>query len=59
MLPHAQMYFRKGNCGGKLATATFGGMLRVSNPDHLAALRENGVGTGKVFGCDLLLERRQ
>ena len=57
--PHAQMYFRKGNCGDKLATATVEGMLRVSNPDRLTILLENGVGSAKAFGCGLLLARRK
>ena len=59
MAPHAPKYFRKGNCGGKLASATFGGMLRVSNPDRLAALLEHDVGSAKAFGSGLLLARRK
>ncbi len=58
VLPHAPLYFRKGNRGGKLVTATFEGELRVSNPDHLASLLENGIGPAKAFGCGLLLVRR-
>ena len=57
-LPHAPIYFRKGNRGGKLATVTFEGVLRVSDPIRLAELLENGVGPAKGFGCGLLLLRR-
>ena len=57
-LPHAPIYFRKGNRGGKLATVTFEGALRVSNPMQLTELIENGVGPAKGFGCGLLLVRR-
>jgi CRISPR system Cascade subunit CasE len=58
VLPHAPMYFRKGNRGGKLATATFDGVLRVSDSTRLTELLENGVGPAKGFGCGLLLVRR-
>lgn len=58
VLPHAPLYFRKGNRGGKLVTATFEGELRVSNPDRLTTLLENGIGPAKAFGCGLLLVRR-
>lgn len=58
VLPHAPLYFRKGSRGGKLVTATFEGELRVSDPDRLAALLENGIGPAKAFGCGLLLVRR-
>lgn len=58
LLPHAPLYFRKGSRGGKLVTATFEGELRVSNPDRLTTLLENGVGPAKAFGCGLLLVRR-
>ena len=57
-LPHAPIYFRKGHQGGKLATVTFEGVLRVSDPIRLAELLENGVGPAKGFGCGLLLVRR-
>ena len=57
-LPHAPIYFRKGNRGGKLATVTFEGVLRVSDPIRMADLLENGVGPAKGFGCGLLLVRR-
>lgn len=57
-LPHAPIYFRKGNRGGKLATVTFEGALRVSDPIQLTELLENGVGPAKGFGCGLLLVRR-
>ena len=58
ILPHAPLYFRKGNRGGKLVTTTFEGVLRVSDPASLAALLENGIGPAKAFGCGLLLVRR-
>lgn len=58
ILPHAPVYFRKGSRAGKLVTATFEGVLRVRDPDRLAALLENGVGPAKGFGCGLLLVRR-
>lgn len=58
VLPHAPVYFRKGSRAGKLVTATFEGVLRVRDPDRLAALLENGVGPAKAFGCGLLLVRR-
>lgn len=58
VLPHAPMYFRKGNRGGKLATATFDGVLRVNDSTRLTELLENGVGPAKGFGCGLLLVRR-
>ncbi|SDX92477.1 type I-E CRISPR-associated protein Cas6/Cse3/CasE [Nitrosomonas sp. Nm33] len=58
VLPHAPVYFRKGNRGGKLVTATFEGVMCVLNPDILITLMENGIGPAKAFGCGLLLVRR-
>lgn len=58
VLPHAPMYFRKANRGGKLVTATFDGVLNVNDPNRLIALLENGIGPAKAFGCGLLLVRR-
>ena len=58
VLPHAPIYFRKGNRGGKLVSVTFEGVLRVSDPIRMTALLENGVGPAKGFGCGLLLVRR-
>lgn len=57
VLPHPPLYFRKGGHPGKLVTCTFEGVLRVTTPDKLLALLENGVGAGKGFGCGLLLVR--
>ena len=58
VLPHAPIYFRKGNQGGKLATVTFDGVLRVSNPTWMTELLKNGVSPAESFGCGLLLVRR-
>ncbi|OGS99821.1 MAG: type I-E CRISPR-associated protein Cas6/Cse3/CasE [Gallionellales bacterium RBG_16_56_9] len=58
VLPHAPIYFRKGNRGGKLATVTFDGVLRVSAPARMTELLWNGIGHAKAFGCGLLLVRR-
>ena len=58
VLPHPPLYFRKGNRGGKLVTATFEGVLRVKDPNCLADSLENGIGPAKAFGCGLLLVRR-
>ncbi|BBP03779.1 type I-E CRISPR-associated protein Cas6/Cse3/CasE [Sulfuriferula plumbiphila] len=58
VLPHAPVYFHKGSRAGKLVTATFEGVLRVRDPDRLAALLANGIGPAKAFGCGLLLVRR-
>ena len=58
VLPHAPIYFRKGNRGGKLATVTFDGVLRVNDPTRMTELLENGIGHAKAFGCGLLLVRR-
>lgn len=58
ILPHAPVYFRKGNRGGKLATVTFDGVLRVSDPTRMTELLRNGIGPAKGFGCGLLLVRR-
>ena len=58
ILPHAPIHFRKGNRGGKLATATLDGVMRVRNPIALTSLLENGIGPAKGFGCGLLLVRR-
>ncbi|MCW5599751.1 MAG: type I-E CRISPR-associated protein Cas6/Cse3/CasE [Nitrosomonas sp.] len=58
VLPHAPVYFRKGNRGGKLVTATFEGVMCVRNPNILVTLMENGIGPAKAFGCGLLLVRR-
>lgn len=58
VLPHAPLYFRKGNRGGKLLTATFDGVIRVRDSVALASLLENGIGHAKAFGCGLLLVRR-
>jgi CRISPR system Cascade subunit CasE len=57
ILPHAPIHFRKGNRGGKLATTTFDGVIRVRDPIALTSLLENGVGPAKGFGCGLLLVR--
>ncbi len=56
--PHSPLYFRKGHQAGKLATATFDGVLQVIDPACLTKLLENGVGPAKGFGCGLLLVRR-
>lgn len=58
ILPHAPLYFRKRNQAGKLVTCTFEGVLRVSSPELLVGLMENGIGPAKSFGCGLLLVRR-
>ena len=58
VLPHAPMYFRKGNRGGKLVAVTFDGVLTVSNPGRITELLEKGFGPAKGFGCGLLLLRR-
>lgn len=58
VLPHPPLYFRKGNRGGKLVTATFEGVLCVKDANRLTDLLENGVGPAKAFGCGLLLVRR-
>lgn len=58
VLPHAPTYFRKGNSGGKLVTATFEGILRVTDPVVLIRTMEKGIGPAKAFGCGLLLVRR-
>lgn len=58
VLPHPPIYFRKGNRGGKLVTATFEGVMCVRDPGALVTLLENGVGPAKGFGCGLLLVRR-
>lgn len=58
IMPHAPNYFRKGNRGGKLVTATFEGIMRVRDPDILVSLLENGIGPAKAFGCGLLLVRK-
>ena len=58
VLPHAPIYFRKDNRNGKLATVTFDGVLRVSDPTRISDLLENGIGHAKAFGCGLLLVRR-
>jgi CRISPR system Cascade subunit CasE len=58
VLPHAPMYFRKGDHSGKLIAVTFNGMLKVVSPGRLTEVLENGVGPAKGFGCGLLLVRR-
>lgn len=58
VLPHAPIYFRKGNRGGKLVSVTFEGVLRVSDPVRMTELLDNGIGHAKAFGCGLLLVRR-
>jgi CRISPR system Cascade subunit CasE len=58
VLPHAPIYFRKGNRSGKLVSVTFEGILRVSDPTRMTELLENGIGHAKAFGCGLLLVRR-
>lgn len=58
VLPHAPLYFRKGSQGGKLMTATFEGVLQVTEPFELVRLLESGIGPAKSFGCGLLLVRR-
>lgn len=54
VLPHAPLYFRKGSRADKLATCTFEGTLRVSSPERLVHLLENGIGPAKAFGCGLI-----
>lgn len=56
VLPHAPVFFRKGNRGGKLATVTFEveGVLRANEPEALITNLENGIGPAKAFGCGLL-----
>lgn len=58
MQSNPPIYFRKGNRGGKLATVTFDGILKVTDSDRLNELLEKGVGPAKGFGCGLLLVRR-
>lgn len=58
ILPQVPLYFRKGKSAGKLAVCTFEGVMKVSEPQRLAYLLENGIGHGKAFGCGLLLVRR-
>lgn len=58
VLSHTPIHFRKGNRSGKLATATFEGMMRVVEPITLVSLLKNGIGPAKSFGCGLLLVRR-
>ena len=58
VLRHAPTHFRKGNRAGKLATATFDGMMCVLDPIALVSLLKNGVGPAKGFGCGLLMVRR-
>lgn len=58
VLPHAPMYFRKGNHGGKLVAVTFDGVLKVNDPARLTELLAQGIGPAKGFGCGLLLVRR-
>lgn len=58
VLPHSPLYFRKGEQGGKIVTATFEGVLQVKAPDGLLRIMENGIGPAKSFGCGLLLVRR-
>jgi CRISPR system Cascade subunit CasE len=58
VLPHAPIYFRKGNRGGKLVSVTFEGVLCVSDPARMTELLVNGIGHAKAFGCGLLLVRR-
>lgn len=58
VLPHSPLYFRKGEHGGKLVTATFEGVLQVKTPEVLIGLLENGIGPAKSFGCGLLLVRQ-
>lgn len=58
VLRHAPTHFSRGNRAGKLATATFNGMMRVFDPVALVSLLRNGVGPAKGFGCGLLLVRR-
>lgn len=58
ILPHAPIYFRKENRGGKFVTATFEGVMNVRNPDVLVSHLDNGIGPAKAFGCGLLLVRR-
>lgn len=58
ILPHPPLYFRKGEHGGKIVTATFEGVLQVKTPEVLMRMLENGIGPAKSFGCGLLLVRR-
>ena len=58
LLTHRPLYFRKGNRAGKLATATYEGVLRVVDPSKLGDVLKNGIGPAKAFGCGLMLVRR-
>jgi len=58
VLPHAPLYFRKGNRGGKLLPVTFEGVLTVRDGIALSKHLANGIGPAKAFGCGLMLVRR-
>ena len=45
---------RKGGSSISLRTATFEGLLRVSDVNQLAQALVNGIGPGKALGCGLL-----
>ena len=45
---------RKGGWSISLRTATFEGLLRVSDVNQLAQALVNGIGPGKALGCGLL-----
>ncbi|NNG20978.1 type I-E CRISPR-associated protein Cas6/Cse3/CasE [Naumannella sp. ID2617S] len=46
--------FRREEGRVTLATATFGGLLSVQDPDRLREVVTQGLGRGKAYGCGLL-----
>lgn len=46
--------FRRGDSMVTLGVATFGGMLKVVDPELLSGALTAGVGRGKAYGCGLL-----
>lgn len=48
------LFFRKHEQGGKIATVTFSGILQVKDSAGLRRLMETGIGPAKCFGCGLL-----
>lgn len=46
--------FRKKNHRVTVVTATFTGVLEVTDPEKLRAILRNGIGRAKAYGCGLL-----
>lgn len=58
LVERGSLDFRKGGHRVRLSTATFEGVLRITDTARFAAVLLNGMGRGKAYGCGLLTVAR-